>query len=294
MLQIIYDESFVGFLREGIKMKTSHSIYKMLEKYMLHVQQEAAQGKDVSEYGLDEHLASGIAFGMGDFNLVLSMLPEIVLKLAEFVGFSGDRDVAMYYFRSVGGWDDVEVGKLPEKQGPEEGIRRQFCDMMLLLYNIVLSKLAPLSHVDEELAGRVLQYNLNLYPDGIFFLYFSGRQLSSLKKLEDAKSQYHRAIEMQKDWKQLQHMCYWELGLIALIQQKWKVAHDTFQLLNNESNWSKAVYTYLQAVSLYLYALELPPGEKRNTLISNVTQLMSKVTKAKQKIAGKSIFVEVS
>ncbi|KAI9308371.1 hypothetical protein BJ944DRAFT_156358 [Cunninghamella echinulata] len=292
MLQIIYDESFVGFLREGIKMKTSHSIYKILEKYLLHVQQEAALGKDVSEYGLDEHLASGIAFGMADFNLVLSMLPEIVLKLAEFVGFSGDRDLSMYYYRSVGGWDDVEAGKLPEKQGPEEGIRRQFCDMMLLLYNIVLSKITPLSHVDEELAGRVLQYNLDLYPDGIFFLYFSGRQLSSQKKLEEAKSQYHKAIDMQKDWKQLQHMCYWELGLIAVIQQKWKLAHDTFQLLNNESNWSKAVYTYLQAMSLYLYASELAPGEKRSTLINNVTQLMAKVTKAKQKIAGKSIFVE--
>ncbi|KAI8099159.1 uncharacterized protein BX664DRAFT_289117 [Halteromyces radiatus] len=295
MLQIIYDESFVGFLREGLKMRASHGIYKVLEKYMLHVQEEASLGKDVLEYGLDEHFASGVAFGMGCFNLVLSMLPQIVLKLAEFVGFTGDRDLAMFYFRSVGGWDDVEhfsENGLPELQGPEEGIRRQFCDMMLLLYNIVLSKLSPLSHVDEPLADRVLKYNLQLYPDGIFFLYFSGRQLSAKKQLEQAKAQYHRAISMESSWKQLHHMCYWELGLIALLQQDWKLAHDTYQLLNNESNWSKAVYTYVQALSLYMYALELTPGEKRKQLLSKVNELMSKVTKAKQKIAGKSIFVE--
>lgn len=299
MLQIIYDESFVGFLREGLKMRASHGVYKVLEKYMLHVQEEASLGKDVTEYGLDEHFASGIAFGMGCFNLVLSMLPNIVLKLAEFVGFTGDRDVAMFYFRSVGGWDDMapgalDRGELPEQQGPEEGLRRQFCDMMLLLYNIVLSKLAPLSHVDEPLADAVLKYNLTLYPDGIFFLYFSGRQLSSKKQLDQAKEQYHRAISMESSWKQLHHICYWELGLISLLQQDWKLAQQHYTLLNLESNWSKAVYTYVQGLSLYMYALELPPGEKRSQLLGKVNDLMARVTKAKQKIAGKSIFVEVS
>ncbi|KAI8333026.1 hypothetical protein BC941DRAFT_358428 [Chlamydoabsidia padenii] len=297
MLQIIYDESFVGFLREGLKMRTSHGIYKVLEKYMLHVQEEASLGKDVTEYGLDEHFASGIAFGMGCFNLVLSMLPNIVLKLAEFVGFTGDRDVAMFYFRSVGGWDDLPPGaldrdELPEQQGPEEGLRRQFCDMMLLLYNIVLSKLAPLSHVDEPLADAVLKYNLTLYPDGIFFLYFSGRQLSSKKQLDQAKEQYHRAISMESSWKQLHHICYWELGLISLLQQDWKLAQQHYALLNQESNWSKAVYTYVQGLSLYMFALELAPGDKRSQLLGKVNELMTRVTKAKQKIAGKSIFVE--
>ncbi|CAO3593898.1 unnamed protein product [Absidia cylindrospora] len=297
MLQIIYDESFVGFLREGLKMRTSHGIYKVLEKYMLHVQSEASLGKDVTEYGLDEHFASGIAFGMGCFNLVLSMLPNIVLKLAEFVGFTGDRDVAMFYFRSVGGWDDMEpsallLGESPEMQGPEEGLRRQFCDMMLLLYNIVLSKLAPLSHVDEPLADAVLKYNLTLYPDGIFFLYFSGRQLSAKKQLDLAKDQYHRAITMESSWKQLHHICYWELGLISLLQQDWKLAQEHYKLLNTESNWSKAVYTYVQALSLYMFALDMVPGEKRNQLLVKVNEMMARVTKSKQKIAGKSIFVE--
>ncbi|ORX52824.1 hypothetical protein DM01DRAFT_1323275 [Hesseltinella vesiculosa] len=294
-LQIVYDESFVSFLKEALKVPTSYNIYKSMEKYMLHVQAEAALGKDVSEYGLDEHLASGIAFGTGCFNLVVSMLPDIVLKLAQMVGFSGDRDKAMNYYRSVGGWDDpahLDSDGLPELQGPEEGLRRTFCDMMLLLYNIVLSKLIPLSHVDSDLADRILTYSLRLYPDGIFFLYFSGRQLASKRQLEEAKTQFMRGIEMQKDWKQLQHVCYWELGLMALLQQDWRRAHEIFQLLNKESNWSKCVYTYVQATSLYMFCSELPPGPKRNQLLGKVNEMMKLVTKARRKIAGKSIFVE--
>jgi len=33
----------------------------------------------------------GIHFGIGGFNLVLSLLPPIIIKLLEWVGFSGDR-----------------------------------------------------------------------------------------------------------------------------------------------------------------------------------------------------------
>ncbi|KAI8061618.1 hypothetical protein BC940DRAFT_309969 [Gongronella butleri] len=294
-LQIVYDESFVSFLKEAMKVPTSYAIYKSLEKYMLHVQAEAAAGKDVSDYGLDEHLASGICFGLGCFNLVVSMLPEIVLKLAQMVGFSGDRDKSMHYYKCMGGWEDtahLDADGLPELQGPEEGLRRQFCDMMLLLYNIVFAKLTPLSHVDDDLAERILKYSLRLYPDGIFFLYFSGRQLSSHRKLEEAKVQYMKGIEFQQDWKQLQHVCYWELGLIAMLQQQWRRGHEIYQLLNKESNWSKCVYTYVQGINLFMFALELPPGPKRNQLLLKVNEMMKLVTKAKRKIAGKSIFVE--
>jgi hypothetical protein len=61
------------------------------------------------------------------------------------------------------------------------------------------------------------------------------------------------AIDIQEDWKQLHHMCYWELGLISLIEKDYTVSVWIYDLLGKESNWSKAVYCYLKSVA-FVYA----------------------------------------
>ncbi|KAI9016472.1 hypothetical protein CLU79DRAFT_762701 [Phycomyces nitens] len=291
LLGIIHDESMVSFLREGLNIRSSYNTYCTLEKFVSYVQHEAEEGKDVSAYKLDDHFTSGVALGVGCFNLVLSMMPPSVVKVAEFVGFSFDRAHGMAMLESIGGWEayqDSPPGELPEKQGPDEGLRRQLCDMVIILYHIVLSRMMPLENVNINLAERVLAYNLEIYPDAVFFLYFNGRLLMSKQRLEDAKGQYQKAIDIQKDWRQLQHICYWELGVIAFIQQDWNTAHKMFDVLSKESNWSKAVYTYLKAVSFYM--LTEDAGDSQS--LEKTKKMMAKVDGEKKKIAGKSIPME--
>ncbi|KAI9490105.1 hypothetical protein BDB00DRAFT_769484 [Zychaea mexicana] len=286
LLSIVYDESIVAFLREGLNIRNSYNTYRHLEKYVEFVREEAAAGKDTTCYQLDDHFTSGVALGFGCFNIVLSLLPTTVVKVAEFMGFSSDRNYGLEVLESIGDWHDYHGPQrrstLPELQGPDEGLRRQLCDMVLLMYHIVLSKMIPLPNVDEVFAEQILDYNLTLYPSGVFFLYFSGRLLASQSQIEKAKAQYIKAIDTQHDWKQLQHICYWELGVISLIQQDWSRAFEIYDKLGKESNWSKAVYMYLKAVALY----KLDSKDKR------VHELMQGVTAAKQKIAGKSIPME--
>ncbi|ORZ18461.1 hypothetical protein BCR42DRAFT_371864 [Absidia repens] len=308
-LQILYDQSLVLAIREAIKAYSAHGIYKSLEAYMLHAQAQAGKGVDaMADYGLDGHLVSGIAFGMAGFNLALSAVPDFILRLVELVGFQGDRTLAFWYCRSVGGWDDkpnnsntntvkTEHDDLQQqherRQGPDEGLRRQFCDMILMGYNIVLSKMTHLSHVDQALGERVLEYHLQHYPNGMIFLALKGRQLATQRQLEDAKIYYQRSMDAQDVWPQLQDVARWELGTLALVEQDWRSAHEMFRILLKQNHWSKAVYHYLYATSLYMVALDLhPPGSKRNALLENVAQSMKKVTKSKQKIAGRSIFIE--
>lgn len=291
LLCIIHDESIVSFLREGLHVRSSYNTYKTLQKFLLHVQEQAQEGKDISSCELDDHFTSGVALGVGLFNLMISLLPTSVVKLVEFIGFTSDRTYGMTTLESVGGWNDLYKDELPPLQEPNEGLRRQFCDMALMAYHIILSKLIPLSDVNEPLSDRILEYSLKLYPNGVFFLFFSGRQLGARGQLKEAKSQYEKAIATQKDWKQLQHMCYWELGLINLLQQNWQQALDCYTTLQTESNWSKAVYTYLQAISLYTLATTKEEKEKE-ALFKKAGEMMQKVTSAKQKIAGKSIPLE--
>lgn len=37
------------------------------------------------------HFASGVRMGVGTFNLMISLLPARVIKLLEFIGFSGNK-----------------------------------------------------------------------------------------------------------------------------------------------------------------------------------------------------------
>lgn len=37
------------------------------------------------------HFESGVKMGIGTFNLMISLLPGRVIKLLEFIGFSGDK-----------------------------------------------------------------------------------------------------------------------------------------------------------------------------------------------------------
>lgn len=297
LLSIIHDESFVSFLREGLHVRASYYTYKTLQKFLNHVREQALLGKNVSSCRVDDHFTSGVSLGVGLFNLMISLLPSSLVKLVNFIGFSSDRAYGMDVLEAVGGWEEyrgLPTDQFPPPQEPNEGLRRQFCDMSLMLYHIILSKLIPLSDVNEEVSDRILAYSLNIYPNGVFFLFFSGRQLGARAQLDEAKSQYQKAIDMQKDWKQLQHMCFWELGLINLLQQNWKESLNCYNTLFEESNWSKCVYTYLQAISLYNYATHdtTITEEKKQEMIKEAGEMMARVPKAKQKIAGKSIPLE--
>ncbi|KAG9343936.1 hypothetical protein JZ751_013324, partial [Albula glossodonta] len=71
-LTVLQDENMVNFIKGGIK---SHS---------------SVQGPN------HLHLEGGVSFGIGAFNLTLSLFPPRILRLLEFAGFSGDKAVALF------------------------------------------------------------------------------------------------------------------------------------------------------------------------------------------------------
>lgn len=62
--------------------------------------------------------------------------------------------------------------------------------MVLLTYHLIISSFIPVQDVDIDLAERIIQYNLSRYPDGVFFLYFSGRLYSTQTRASQAIEQY--------------------------------------------------------------------------------------------------------
>jgi hypothetical protein len=58
------------------------------------------------------------------------------------------------------------------------------------MYHLIISSLIPVTDVDIDLADRILHYNLEKYPQGSFWLYFSGRLYSTQSLGKRAVGQY--------------------------------------------------------------------------------------------------------
>lgn len=58
------------------------------------------------------------------------------------------------------------------------------------MYHLVIATFLPVSDVDIDLADSILHYNLRRYPNGVFFLYFSGRLYATQTMTRKAVEQY--------------------------------------------------------------------------------------------------------
>lgn len=150
----------------------------------------------------------------------------------------------------------------------------------------MIASYLPVGKVDIALARSILNHNLARYPNSIFFLYYAGRLYSTETRLETAIATYRRAIASQTEYVQLGHICYWDLSLAYLALGDWENAFDSLHILGTESNWSKAIYTYGQAIALLELGRE-EEGDKARGMMEAVPGLT-------QRIAGKSIPLEVS
>lgn len=60
--------------------------------------QEILANKDWSKTTTKKHFESGVKMGIGTFNLMISLLPSKIIKLLEFIGFSGNK---VYYLTII-------------------------------------------------------------------------------------------------------------------------------------------------------------------------------------------------
>ncbi|GAA6058492.1 hypothetical protein JCM10212_006931 [Sporobolomyces blumeae] len=279
VLGIIYSGDFLAFLKEALNMRNAYAIYRTLAKFV-EAADASYHGPGEEDPSIDEDFRSGVRLGNGMISLILSLLPSTVLKIMDVFGFSGDRDRALATLMAAGGW---QAGRKDPKKDPEqEGIRKPICDMVLLMHHLVISNFLPVGGVDVPTAGNILHYNLERYPTGIFFLYFAGRLHSTETQLDEAAESFHLAIQAQREYIQLGHICYWDLGLVSFAMANWEKGYQCFNLLSKESNWSKAIYAYAKATTLY------EEGEE----IAQANDIMRRVPDLMQRIAGKSIPLE--
>ncbi|KAM3597328.1 uncharacterized protein V6R79_003138 [Siganus canaliculatus] len=259
-LTFLQDENMVSFIKGGIKVRNSYLIYKDLHALI--------KSHNCLEGPSHIHLEGGIAFGIGAFNLTLSLFPPRILKVLEFAGFSGDKEYGLSLLH------DGATGM---------NLRSMLCALLLLCFYTFLTFILGTGEGDVDEAVKLLKPFRLRYPRGAIFLFFAGRTEEIKGNIDEAVALFEEGCKAQQAWKQFHHMCYWELMWCFTFKRAWKMAYFYADLLSQESRWSKAMYVYMKAAYLSM----LPEDEAR-PFGEDEVELFRKVPAFKQKIAGKS------
>jgi hypothetical protein len=154
--------------------------------------------------------------------------------------------------------------------------------MILLSYNLIVTFVLSHSDGDLDWCEQVLQDELSLYSNGVWFLFFKARLEFTRGNLEECIEWYIKSWKSQSVWPQFHHLCFWELMWAHCMMQEWSKALAYATMLEEESNWSRTTYLYQKAAIMLMQTSDL----------WTVDNLMTKVPTFKQRIAGKSLPME--
>ncbi|XP_031556159.1 tetratricopeptide repeat protein 39B-like [Actinia tenebrosa] len=270
LLTFIQDENLISFIKGALKIKACYNSYKTCFNMVMNEPeglQKSPQRKDFE---------GGVHLGIGSFNLLLSLLPTRILKILEYIGFSGDKFSGLEHL---------------DKGCKGDSLRSPMCAMILLAYHSVITYYLGIGDGDVEYADEILQPFLKTFPKGAIFLYFAGRIKQVQGRLDEAEERYNYSIKVQSEWKQFHHICYWELMWCYSLQQNWPKAFHYASNLLKESRWSKTTYMYLKGSFRLMARItgQQIAKEDDNGKEDTEEYMFRHLPNYKQRIAGKSI-----
>ncbi|KAF3846915.1 hypothetical protein F7725_003993 [Dissostichus mawsoni] len=225
-LTFLQDENMVSFIKGGMKVRNSYLIYKELHTF--------TKSHSCNKGPSHVHLEGGISFGIGAFNLTLSLFPPRILKVLEFAGFSGDKEYGLSLLH------DGATGM---------NLRSMLCALLVLCYYTFLTVILGTGEGDVTEAEKLLKPFRLRYPRHLSYrgpappthlpCYLSLSMPCIFFLWYQAIALFEDGCKAQQAWKQFHHMCYWELMWCYSYKRDWKMAYFYADLLSKESRWSK-------------------------------------------------------
>ncbi|KAG9344096.1 hypothetical protein JZ751_012576 [Albula glossodonta] len=153
-LTFLEDESMIGFLKSGIKIRTSFQIFK--ECYLMAKTAQHLPGNSDTF----KHFVGGVNMGIGSFNLMLSLLPAKVLRLLEFIGFSGNRDLGLSQLR---------------EGAASHTLRAILSALTLLMYHTYVTVILGTAESNLDEAEALLEPYIEKFPNGSLIIFYVAR-----------------------------------------------------------------------------------------------------------------------
>ncbi|XP_069881510.1 tetratricopeptide repeat protein 39B-like [Dipodomys merriami] len=263
-ISFIQDDSLLGFFKSSISIGSSYQIYKDCEHVLTLMPKNQSKAH--------RHLDGGIKFGLGAFNLMLSLVPPKILRLLSIVGYSGNRDLGL---------------ALLHESASEPHINYILSVFTLLFYYNYIHVAFGIEKIPSPATENLFLIYLHKFPNCVVFKFFHAR-FSMLKgNFENAQLKLQECIFTQNEWKQIHHLCYWEIMWCHIFLQNWRQAFQYANLLSQNSKWSKAIYMYSKAILLALL-----PSDFAKSVSEDISTLFLNVDSLRVKILGNSVPIE--
>ncbi|KAL1932384.1 hypothetical protein VTP01DRAFT_9440 [Rhizomucor pusillus] len=232
ILQLL-QESVVGYIKCGLNLRRAYTSYSLVW------QEYKRMGQNYNDF-IDRDTVSGIQFGIGAVHLVLSSLPQKILRIVSAFGWKADKHLGFALLKLC----------LEQRR-----IRSPMASLMLLAYYTALTSLCPqiLSNIYTQPAIETLLDAQKTYPNSAFFLYFAGRTSRLARNLSLSTQSFLYAIEISKnEWAEVEtlHLCSYEIGFNYMMLHNWEEAAKVFEMLYKERYWSPAIFRYLHGACL--------------------------------------------
>lgn len=187
-ITFIQDDSLLSFLKSGVNVGSSYQIYKDCQQVLELMPENQSK--------THRHLIGGIKFGVGVFNLMFSLVPPKSLKLLNMVGYSGDREVGL---------------ALLHDSASEPHINNILSVFTLLFYYNYVRVVVGVEKASTAATESLFLIYLEKFPNCVVLKFFRARFNMLNGNFESAKLKLQECIITQNEWKQVHHLCYWEL-----------------------------------------------------------------------------------
>ncbi|KAG1180011.1 hypothetical protein G6F70_000860 [Rhizopus microsporus] len=232
ILQLL-QENVMGYIKCGMNLRRAYASYSLVW------QEYKRMGQVYNEF-IDRDTISGIQFGIGAVHLVLSTLPQKILRVVSAFGWKADKHLGFALLKLC----------LEDRR-----IRSPMSSLMLLAYYTVLTSLCPQMLSDEytQPAIETLLDAQSTYPNSAFFLYFAGRTSRLARNLTLSSQSFTYAIEISKsEWAEVEvlHICNYEIAFNHMMEHNWEEAAKIYDMLYKDRYWSPAIFRYLVGACL--------------------------------------------
>ena len=144
LMTFLQDQNLISLVKGALRIRSCFQSYK--ECNLILTQRVSWSSEKVKR-----HFESGVRMGLGTFNLMISHLPNKVLRLLEFVGFSGNRSI---------GFNELEAST-----AITDGLRSPLAKLIMMAYFCYIEHLFGLGNEDLTIVSNILASAMEKYPN---------------------------------------------------------------------------------------------------------------------------------
>lgn len=182
-----------------------------------------------------EEIKAACDIGIGLFNMLLSLLPPSVVSVVEWLGFSGDRALALH---------------LLDSSFKSNSCYSPFASLFLLSFYVNISEqIGDYNPAYRVEADKIFSWADENYPNGILFSSLACRYFRGKGELDKAILVANEGIENCIDLPGYKMLFFYNRGWCNFLKKQWNEAiYDLKQLLDNHKNFKtnwQASYVYM-------------------------------------------------